>query len=196
MESKGRIVETETHWLNPNDIATISVTLEIPFTFDIQEKLDGLRDKDIKVSLYQWREPRSKSANAYFHLLSDKLADHMRMSKPKMKNYLLFHYGQKCRDKEGRLVVLKTNADEEELITRSDVHMWYLKDSEDEKPVPMYVLLEHSRFFDSLQMSVLIDGVVQECKAVGIEVLPPDEIERLKQAWGVEGLTYEKHHPD
>jgi len=196
MESKGRIVETETHWLNPNDIATISVTLEIPFTSDIQEKLDGLRDKDIKVSLCQWREPRSKSANAYFHLLSDKLADHMRMSKPKMKNYLLFHYGQKCRDKEGRLVVLKTNADEEELITRSDVHMWYLKDSEDEKPVPMYVLLEHSRFFDSLQMSVLIDGVVQECKAVGIEVLPPDEIERLKQAWGVEGLTYEKHHPD
>ena len=103
-----------------------------------------------------------------------------------MKNYLLFHYGQKVRDEKGQLVVIKTNADEEQLISRTDIHLWFLKDSED--GVPMYVLLEHSRFYDSLQMSILIDGVVSECKAVGIETLPPDEIEHMKQTWGIEGL--------
>jgi hypothetical protein len=50
----------------------------------------------------------------------------------------------------------------------------------------MYVLLEHSRFFDSRQMSILIDGVVAECKAVGIETLPPEEITRLKVMWDME----------
>ena len=150
------------------------------------ETLERLQKADIRIELKTWREGRSKSANAYFHLLSDKLADHMRMSKPRMKNYLLFHYGQRVRDEKNQLVVIKTNADEEQLISRTDIHLWYLKDAPD--GTPMYVLLEHSRFYDSLQMSILIDGVVAECKAVGIETLPPDEIEKLKQMWGVEGF--------
>ena len=186
METKGKVVGVIPNWLNEQNIVTIQVRLEVPYTFDNQESLDNLKDKDIKVTLTQWREPRSKTANAYFHTLSDKLADAMRMSKPKMKNYLLFHYGQKVRDEKGQLVVIKTNADEEQLISRTDIHLWFLKDSTD--GTPMYVLLEHSRFYDSLMMSILIDGVVAECKAVGIETLPPDEIERMKQMWGIEGL--------
>jgi hypothetical protein len=131
----------------------------------------------------KWRERRSKDANAYFHLLSDKLADARRMSKPKMKNYLLFHYGQKCRDKDGQLVVIKTNADEAELVERSDIHCWYIKNADD--GTPMYVLLEHSRFYDTREMSILIDGVVEECKGQGIETMTPAEIAEMKQKWGV-----------
>jgi hypothetical protein len=113
------------------------------------------------------------------------------MSKPKMKNYLLFHYGQKVRDEKGNLVIIKTNADEEELISRTDIHLWFLKDSED--GTPMYVLLEHSRFYDTYSMSVLIDGLVSECQQMNIEVLPPDELTRLKAMWGVESeVTYGK----
>ena len=50
----------------------------------------------------------------------------------------------------------------------------------------MYVLLEHSRFYDSKEMSVLIDGTVQEAKAQGIDTLTPGEIEELKQKWGMD----------
>ena len=160
------------------------VELNISAATDDYETLERLQKGDIRIELKTWREPRSRSANAYFHLLSDKLADHMRMSKPKMKNYLLFYYGQKVRDEKNQLVVIKTNADEEQLISRTDIHLWYLKDAPD--GTPMYVLLEHSRFYDSRLMSILIDGVVAECKAVGIETLPPNEIEHMKQCWGVE----------
>lgn len=145
------------------------------------EGLDDLQDKELRLTLTQWRERRSKDANAYFHVLASKLADARRMSKPKMKNYLLFHYGQWCRDKDGNLVCIKTNADEEELISRSDLHMWYLKDADD--GTPMYVLLEHSRFFDSKAMAVLIDGVIDECKGQGIDTMTPAEIEDLKRKW-------------
>ena len=101
-----------------------------------------------------------------------------------MKNYLLFHYGQKVRDENNDLVVIKTNADEEELISRSDIHCWYIKDAPD--GTPMYVLLEHSRFYDSRAMSILIDGVMSECKAQGIDTISPAEIEEIKQKWGIE----------
>lgn len=181
MESKGRIIS-----FKPNILKnTTRIVIEIDTADDfILQDIERLTKSDVKAHIVNYREPRSKSANSYFHVLSDKLADSMRMSKPKMKNYLLFHYGQKIRDEDGNLVIIKTNANEEELITRSDLHLWYLKDSAD--GTPMYVLLEHSRFYDSRAMSILIDGVVEECKAAGIEVIPPAEITRLKALWGVE----------
>ena len=37
--------------------------------------------------------------------------------------------------------------------------------------------------FDRAEMSALIDACIQDCKAVGIETLPPDKLELLKEAW-------------
>ena len=37
---------------------------------------------------------------------------------------------------------------------------------------------------DTKEMSMLIDFTVQEAKQQGIETLPPNEIERIKQLWG------------
>ena len=173
MQFKARITGHKVYTPASDSVSMLSFTVETPFTYDSIDELDRLYDKDLRVEMKPWRENRSLNANKYFHLLSDKLADAMRMSKPKMKNYLLFHYGQKLRDENGNLVIVKTNANEEELISRTDIHLWYLKDSID--GTAMYCLLEHSRFFDSLQMSILLDGVIAECKAVGIETMTPDE---------------------
>jgi len=181
MESRGRIVSFKPDTLKNQAVIELIINTADD---DTLQDIERLMKSDVKAHITTYREPRSASANAYFHVLSDKLADAMRMSKPKMKNYLLFHYGQKVRDEKGNLVIVKTNADEEELISRTDIHLYYLKESDD--GTPMYVLLEHSRFYDSRQMSILIDGVVTECKAVGIETIPPDELERLKALWGRE----------
>ena len=188
MESKGRIISFRPDALHNKTRLEIEIDTADDHTL---QDIERLMKADTKVHIVTYREPRSKDSNSYFHVLSDKLADAMRMSKPKMKNYLLFNYGVKIRDEDNNLVIIKTNANEEELISRSDLHCWYLKDSAD--GTPMYVLLEHSRFYDSLQMSTLIDGVVAECKAVGIEVIPPNELARLKAMWGVESeVTYGK----
>jgi hypothetical protein len=32
-------------------------------------------------------------------------------------------------------------------------------------------------------MAVLIDGIISEAKEMGIETLPPREVERLKEMW-------------
>lgn len=41
-----------------------------------------------------------------------------------------------------------------------------------------------SSTYDSREMAVLIDGVVSECRDIGIETLPPDEIACMNQEWG------------
>lgn len=177
IEVKGRLSDIKQDYVN-------RVT-RLEFTTEglNMETFEPMHNKDLRIGLKEWKEGRSKSANSYFHALSDKLADHMRWSKPKMKNYLLFNYGQKMRDKDGNLVVIKTNANEEELISRSDIHIWYIKDSVD--GTPMYVLLEHTQFFDSKEMAILIDGVIAECKAVGIPTDTPDQIAKWKSMWGL-----------
>lgn len=146
--------------------------------------LDDLIGKDLRMKLTQWRNVRSLNANAYFHVLVDKLADAMRMSKPRMKNMMLYRYGQKARDKDGNLAIIKSNADESDLLDREDFHCWPIINAPD--GTPMYVVLQHSRYFDSNEMSVLIDGTVAEAKALGIDTLTTTEIEELKQKWGVE----------
>lgn len=146
--------------------------------------LDDLVDKDLRLKLVQWHNKRSLNANAYFHLLCDKLAEAMMVSKPRMKNLLLFKYGQRARDKEGNLAIIKSNADESELIEREDFHCWPIQDAPD--GTPMYVILQHSRFYDSKEMSVLIDGTVEEAKHQGIDVLTTTEIKAMKQKWGVD----------
>ena len=143
-------------------------------------RLDHLTDKQRKAYALAHNK---LTMNTDFDI--DKLADEMRMSKPRMKNLLLYRYGQRQRDKDGKLVVIKTNASESQIIERSDFHMWYYMDSP-EDGIPMYIMLENSRYYDSKQMSILIDGAVSECKALGIETLPPNEVERLKSLWQID----------
>lgn len=37
--------------------------------------------------------------------------------------------------------------------------------------------------FDRAQMSRLIDNLIQDCEAVGVETLPPDKVSLLKEDW-------------
>ena len=40
-----------------------------------------------------------------------------------------------------------------------------------------------SSTYDRAQMARLIDNIVQDCRAVGVETLPPDKLEALKDEW-------------
>lgn len=46
-----------------------------------------------------------------------------------------------------------------------------------------YRVYRGSHTYNTEEMSILIDGVVQEAKDQGIETATPDEIERLKSLW-------------
>ena len=47
-------------------------------------------------------------------------------------------------------------------------------------------MIKGSSEYDTGEMSRFIDGVISECKELGIQTMTPDEIEELKQKWGVE----------
>lgn len=52
-------------------------------------------------------------------------------------------------------------------------------------PFRTYIMMRGSSDYDTKEMASLIDGVVSECRQMGISTLPPDEIERMKRNWGM-----------
>jgi hypothetical protein len=78
---------------------------------------------------------------------------------------------------------------EEDMLKKEIYHLKptsFTKVRKDGKIFRAYILMKGSSFFDTKEMSRLIDGATDEAKGMGIEVLPPDEIERMME-------LYEKH---
>lgn len=150
--------------------------------------VESLQGQKLTISFRRWRKKRSLDANAYFHVLAGKIAEKLGASMTEVKNHLLSEYGQyEVIDNKLVPMILREEVEWEKLET---VHL---------KPTPatrvlddgrlyrVYYLMRGSHTFDTAEMSRLIDKTIEEAKALGIETLPPAELERMKAA-------YEKHH--
>ena len=58
--------------LTMNRDGTQNITVSV--RFDFREKFDQLQDKELDIEIKQHREKRSRNANAYFHVIVNKIA--------------------------------------------------------------------------------------------------------------------------
>lgn len=148
-------------------------------------EIDVEREYDVKIERRRLR--RSLNANRYAWVLTGKLADALRIDKDECHRLMLARYGQTATDSEGNALIFSALATVPEAeLTK---HLGYIAPIKEswlgEKKFIHYRVLKGSSEFDSREMSVFIDGIVDECKELGIETLPPDELARMKATWGV-----------
>lgn len=151
---------------------------------------DGLRKlvecENIDIILKKHRNKRSLDANAYFHVLCGKIADVMGISKPRCKNILIGRYGQPELLENGAQAVLKSNIPISFMLEQETLHCMPCGGKEENGvELTFYRVYRGSHTYDTKEMSVLIDGTVQEAKDIGVETMPPDEITYMKEVWGV-----------
>lgn len=143
------------------------------------------QDKTKKWDIKEHKEKRSLDANAYFHVLCDKLRQKLGMSMARCKNHLIADYGQILYLPDGAPMIYKTNAPEEYMRELETIHTKCIKVAEENgKEVYFYRLYRGSHEYDTKEMSQLIEGTVQECKAVGLETETPYEIAKMEALWG------------
>ena len=151
--------------------------------------IDKLMDKGLDISVSSHREKRSLSANAYYWVLVSKISDATHQSNAEVHNLLLRRYGVP-ETIDGELITTFVPEDAEEDILKKEIYHLkptsFTKTGKDGKIFRAYILMKGSSFFDTKEMSRLIDGATDEAKGMGIEVLPPEEIERMME-------LYEKH---
>ena len=134
--------------------------------------LDQDREKTFEIK--QHREKRSLNANSYAWALIGKIANETNLTKDAVYLHILRIYGQS-----------------EVVSVRSEINVeGYFKYYEpfghsmlNGKDFTHYKVYKGSSEYDTKEMAVLIDGIVGEAEEIGVETLPPHEIERLKEMW-------------
>ena len=141
---------------------------------DARKIYDNLHDKDVNIEVKQYRQKRSINANNYAWELITKIADKMLLSKEDVYLRMLKEYGQ---------------SEMISVLSHIDISP-YLKYYEEAgtsalngKEFTHYKVYKGSSEFDTKEMSVFIEGIVQEAKNLGIETMTPNEIANLESAW-------------
>jgi hypothetical protein len=160
---------------------------ELNITFVTSSDIIGeyVKFKDsekLHVKVGKFKVGRSLNANAYFHVLVGKISEVLTISKAKSKNILICKYGQPQLLPDGDVMIYKTNAPAEFMLEQESVHCIPVKYLDD---ATFYKIYRGSHTYDTKEMSLLIDGTVADAKELGIETLPPDELDRMKRMWGV-----------
>jgi hypothetical protein len=155
--------------------------LEINERTDFEQIVDDLKDKDkLSIEIKQYKERRSLDANAYFFVLADKLAERLRTTKEEI-------YRNAIKDIGGvsETVCVKTCAVERLCEGWTKNGLGWQTDTFPSKieGCTNVILYYGSSTYDTDQMSRLIEHIVQDCHAVGIETRSPDEIANLLSMW-------------
>lgn len=183
MECTGRLL------LPTLDYNTGRLQLSLIINEDVRAEYERLKDcEKLSISIKKYRKRRSLDANAYYWQLLTKLSETLHVSKPYLHNDMLRKYGQ--AEYYGDKQVYITIPDTEEAQNKADEDEYtHLKPTsqirigKDGVAYRTYKLLRGSHSYNTKEMSVLIDGLVSECKENGIETLPPEELQHLKDSW-------------
>ena len=175
MKIKGKLVD---HLLLAGGRQRITIETED----DFRGEYDRLHEKEISADIKVYRKPRSMDANAYFHVLVNKIAIAMESSDEEIKKWLVVKYGTVETDDDGNAygAMLPASADVDRFYPYTRC---YKTVEQNGKTYSCYLFYKRTRDMDSKEMSHLIDGTVYEAKQLDIETMTPDQIAEL------EGLT-------
>lgn len=123
------------------------------------------REKDFEIK--EKRHKRSKSQNAYAWELIGKIADILRKSKEEVYLQMLKDYGQ------SEIVSMLSS------INPKGYFKYYESIGTgivNNKEFTHYKIFKGSSEFDTREMTIFIDGIIQECKQLNIETLTPEQI--------------------
>ena len=136
------------------------------------------QDKNKKFEIKEYHKKRSLNANAYAWALIGKIADVLRNSKDEIYLEMLKKYGQS-----------------EIVSVLSDINATgYFKYFEEIATVKLqgknfthYKVFKGTSEYNTSEMAVFIDGVISEADELGIDTLPPNEVEKIKSLCGEHG---------
>ena len=158
----------------PADKVTLTLTInEDRAAKNLYDELHEAERLSIKID--KWREKRSLNANNYAWKLLTEMGNILRASKEDVYLEMLKRYGQSeiisvlSHIPIGEYVKYCEEAGESTLNGKLFKH---------------YKVYKGSSEFDTREMSIFLDGVVDEAKELGIQTETPEQIAKLKSLWG------------
>ena len=146
---------------------------------ELMNILPKLKEKPFICEIKPFYKKRSLDANAYFHVLVDKIAKALKTSAEDIKIQMNLDYGTIASDDKGLKAGFKALKDIP--ITRYFKYAKPIGECEENgKVFVKYLIYKETHTLNSAEMATLIDGTIEEAKQLGIETLTPVELENLK----------------
>lgn len=175
MKFKGRLID---HVM----LANGEQRLTIQTRDDLRGLYDQLHNDEVSTDVKKYRKHRSLDANAYFHVLANRIAVALGSSDEEVKKRLVVKYGAVETDGDGSPcgAMFPASADIDRFYPYA---RRYKTVEQNGRTYDCYLFYKRTRDLDSRELSRLIDGAVSEAKALGIETVPPEELKALEALW-------------
>lgn len=173
MEFTGQIQNVSRDWQS----GQYQITFTVNEAGAINE-VNNIKDcEKLSIRAVKYRNRRSLDANAYMWVLLQNMADKLHRDKWGIYLDMLGQYGVFTH------IIVKPH------MVEKVKNEWRAVKELGEVCVNGTTGIQLQCYFgsstyDTKEMSVLIDGVVSEARELGIETLPPEELERMKAQWG------------
>nr|DAR27922.1 MAG TPA: NinB protein [Caudoviricetes sp.] len=174
------MLTTQVKWLSDRDGAWLCCKAPLR---EVMHAAESFREgKTYEVQLKEHRKRRSTDANAYLWTLLGRISAKVGAPPETIYRSLI-------RDIGGNYTVLPIRDD---AIEEWCQKIWagkgigWVADVLGPSKLPGYtnvICYYGSHVYDTATMGRLIDTVIAECKELGIEHLPPEELERMMTAW-------------
>lgn len=128
-------------------------------------------DKEKQYELREYHKRKTLSQNAYAWVLINEVANKINKSKEQVYLQMLKDYGQRTE------ILLKADV---EVKTYFKYYEAVSKIKKDGIEFIEYYLYKGSSQFDSKEMSIFIDGIIEEAKQLGIQTMTPNEIRKME----------------
>lgn len=144
----------------------------------------NLSSKSYDIEIKEHKELRSLNSNSYSWVLQSAIAKTINQRLDVVHKDMILNYGVV------EVVSVKKNIVES--VVRSFDYSEILGESELNGTIFTHIKVGiGSHLYNSAEMAKFIEGIVAECKDLGIETKTPDEIAQLNSLWEQE---YEKHN--
>ena len=175
MEFRGKVKSVSRDWKTGK--------LDITFSLDEgnAEDLNEIAEKDLWVTAKHYKRHRSLNANAYAWVLIGKIATAIKSTKEEVYcRQIMDNPASPCT----HIIVKEKAMQRVRQLYRVSVDLGEIQIG-DQTGHQLQVFFGSSTY-DTKEMATFIDGLVEEAKRLGIETLPPQEIERMNAEWSIQ----------
>jgi hypothetical protein len=160
------------------------ISLELNEKMAAVKLVDELHDEKLSIKVCKFDEKRSLNANSYYWSLLGKLCKALKISRNYCHNLMLRRYGV-LEEFDGQVAYWVIQDTDEASKKADEAEHYHIKPTSsvrvgnDGLMYRTYLLLKGSHGYTKQEFTALLEGLIDECRHVGIETATPEELARM-----------------
>jgi len=147
------------------------------------ESITQLENRDLRIKIGRWTNPRSLDSNKYMWVLTQKIAEALGSDSEFEHRRQMMVYAPADLDDNRYPHTIRISARED--INTFDGYYRYYDNGIDERGEPYveWIRLRRSKDFNNIEMHNFLQRVIEEAEELGIQTATPDQIREMEALW-------------